>query len=531
MSTAPTGRARERFALGNRSGGRGGTETRAHILFVGDDEETRGILEALLRSAGFAVSTASNGEAALADALRALPDVALADLPMRPIDGAELCRRIHQIDPDLPVILMTGSSDAQAVIESFRAGAEDCLIKPFRHDAVLGSLDRAISRRTSKVEQEKIHRTLNERLVLSAVRDQEHAEAEAKQRAQFAALLENLSEGAIIADPGGGILMINRAARAILGVGHEDLSTVAALAALEAHELDGRPLRNEQLPLMRALRGELFSDSELLYTRPNSEARHIVSTGTSVRDEGGKIALAIVVFRDVTELKRLEQQRDEYLALISHDLRGPLSGIMMFVSAMKRTMEQTGVPVTLAERAERNAMRMKAMLEDLTEAAILESHGVALQYSLCDVRDLVVGAVADMGGEAARRVTIETDDAPSYAVLGDPIRLERAIANLLTNALKYSPEGAPVNARVAHTGSEVELDVIDRGIGIARENQKMIFDRYSRTRAGQERASGIGLGLYITRLIVEAHRGRIGVSSEVGKGSTFRLTLPSHTPA
>jgi signal transduction histidine kinase len=192
-------------------------------------------------------------------------------------------------------------------------------------------------------------------------------------------------------------------------------------------------------------------------------------------------------------------------------------------------MEQTGLPVSLAERAERNVLRMKTMLDDLTEVTAFESQGIALQRVVCDLRELVVGVLDGMEDDAARRVTVETDDAPSYAVLGDPARLERVVANLLTNALKYSPESAPVTVRVARTGSEVELDVIDHGIGIAPESVTRLFDRYYRTRAGKELASGLGLGLYIARLIVEAHGGRIAVSSAVGEGSTFRLFLAAHT--
>ena len=105
--------------------------------------------------------------------------------------------------------------------------------------------------------------------------------------------------------------------------------------------------------------------------------------------------------------------------------------------------------------------------------------------------------------------------------------MERVIANLLTNALKYSPENTAVRARVIRRGSEVELAVIDHGIGIAPESLRKLFDRYYRTETAQASASGLGLGLYITRLIVESHGGRVEVSSEVGRGSTFRLFLPS----
>jgi PAS domain S-box-containing protein len=528
MRSAHADRDGDRMAGADRSNRRRGAATQARIILVGDEEDARGVLETRLRAEGFAVSTAPDGEAALAEATRAPPDLVLTDLQMEPIDGVELCRRLHQIDHDLPVIVMTGISDVRSVIESLHAAAEDYLIKPLQYEAVLRCVELAIARRAAKLEQEAIHRTLNERLVVSSIREQEHAEAEAQQRAQLSTLLENLKEGVLIADASGRVLMTNDAARAILGFGNEDLSTVAALASPDAHDLEGRPLGREEHPLTRALRGEQFIDYEVLRARPNGERRRIVATGTSVRDDSGYVALAIVVFRDVTELRLLEQQREEYLALISHDLRAPLNGILVFVDGMKRSMLQTGLPVNLAERAERNVMRMKGMLEELAEATTLESNGDALQRVACDLRALVAGVVDGMDDVGARRITIDADDGSPYVVLADVSRLGRVLANLLTNALKYSAEDAAVSARFARKGSDIELEVIDRGIGIAPESVKMLFDRYYRTTAGKARATGLGLGLYIARLIVEAHGGRIDVSSEVGKGSTFRMTLPAH---
>ena len=473
--------------------------------------------------------TAPDGEAALSEVTRALPDVVLTDLQMPRIQGIELCQRLHELDADLPVIVMTAHSDMQSVIESLRAGAEDYLIKPLDFDTVLWCVERAIARRAAKLEHEQLRRMLNERLVLSSIREQEHAEAETLHRVQLNMLLENLSEGVAIGDHSGRILMMNDAARTILGLGDEDLSTIQANPP-EACDLEGRPLEVEQRPLMRASRGEQFMDYEVLYVRSNGERRRIVSTGTSVRDESGNVVLAIVLFRDVTEIRRLEQQRDEYLALISHDLRNPLNIILMSASILKGSMAEKGLAEDLirARLAEQNAQRMTAMLEELTEATSLESRGVELRQAECDLRGLVAGVVDGMDASRAERITIETGGSPSYVVLGDASRLERVVTNLLTNALKYSAENAPVIARFARKGSYVELDVIDRGIGIAPESVRMLFDRYYRTTAGKARASGLGLGLYIARLIVEAHGGRIDVSSVVGEGSTFRLILPLH---
>jgi PAS domain S-box-containing protein len=403
------------------------------------------------------------------------------------------------------------------------------------------SVERAFARRTAKREQEhlrqyteELRRTLNEGLLLSSIREQEHAEAEAQQRAQLNALLENLSEGVLIVDPSGVLFMVNAAARAIMGLRAEDCAiTVEAIHSLEAYHLDGRPLRSEERPLMRALRGEQFVDYEIVRQRPDGEKRRLASTGTSVRDVRGDIALALVIFRDVTELRQLEQQRDEYLSLVSHDLRNPLNSILMIVSSLKRSMEKKGLlgEMSLAQRAERNVKRMNAMIEELAEAATLESDCVAPKRDVCDLRELAGSVVDRMDDARARRVTIDADDASPYVVLGDASRLERVVANLLTNALKYSAEDAPVNVHLGRSGGAVVLDVIDRGIGIEPENVKRLFDRYYRTTMGEAQASGSGLGLYITRMIVEAHHGRIEVTSEVGKGSRFRLTLPSHGAA
>ncbi len=489
MRFAHADRANDRIAREDRTGGRGNAATHARVLLVDDDEDAREGLGMLLRDDGFAVSTASDGQAALAQTTHALPDVVVTDLQMLPIDGVELCRRLHQLDRDMPVIVMTGFSDVPSAIESLRVGAVDYLVKPLQYEVVLRCVERAIARRAVKLDQEALHRTLNERLVLSSIREQEHAEGETQQRAQLNTLLENLKEGVLIANPSGRVLMTNDAARTILGFGDEDLSTVAALDSPEAHDLEGRPLGREAHPLMRALRGEQFVDYEVLQVRPSGERRRVVSSGTSVRDDSGNIALAIVVFRDVTELRLLEQQRDEYVALISHDLRGPLNNILMFVDGMKRSMEKSGLAVNLAERAERNVMRMKGMLEELTEATTLESNGGALERVACDLQELVAGVVDGMDDARARRITIEADDASRYIVLADAARLGRVLANLFTNALKYSAEDAPVRARLARNGSDIVLEVIDRGIGIAPESVKMLFDRYYRPTARRARTS------------------------------------------
>jgi signal transduction histidine kinase/DNA-binding response OmpR family regulator len=283
---------------------------RIQVLVVDADEDVWSKLERRLEADGLATSMATDGEAALAEAMRARPDVVLSDLRTMHA-GLDLCQRLHEIDPDLPVIAMAGSPTVEWVIEAFRLGAEDCLVKPLDVDAIVASVTRAIARRDTKCEAEGIYRTLNQRLVLSSVREHAHAEAEAQQREQLSALLGNLSEGVVIVEPSGRVVMLNGAARGILGVGDRALHTVDALHWTGLYDLAGQLLDSALLPVIRALRGEQFAEYEVLRISRSDVRRHIVSTGTCVRDDSGSVALAIVVFRDVTELRALERRHDQ----------------------------------------------------------------------------------------------------------------------------------------------------------------------------------------------------------------------------
>ncbi len=507
---------------------------RSRILVVDDDPGSLAALEALLQAEGFETSTARDGEAALAEARRGLPAAVLTDLQMPLMDGVELCQRLRELDPTLPVIIMTAHTDMQPVIESLRAGAEDYLIKPLSAEAVVWCVQRALARRAATLDYEQMQRTLNEHLVMSCIREQEHAKAEALQRAQLSALLENLSEGVAVAEPGGRIVMINDTARTILGFLDQAL-TLEALHSLEARDVEGQRLSSEDRPLARALAGDVFMDYEVLWIRPDGEQRRVVSTGACVKDGNGNVALAIVVFRDVTESRRLEVQRDEQLALISHDLRNPLNALLMSVALLKGSAghgraDGLAPPVSLnvVERAERNVLRMSSMLDELTETRQLELRELALRRAACDLRELVAGAIDSLDDASARRITVETAAASRYVVLGDAPRLERVVTNLLTNALKYSADDAPVTARLGVQANAVVFDVVDRGIGIAPESRGRLFERYYRTTGGKARASGLGLGLYISRLIVDGHGGTLTVSSELDGGSTFTLSLPAY---
>ena len=373
-------------------------------------------------------------------------------------------------------------------------------------------------------------RDLNEKLLISSVREHGLAEDAELKRSQLTALLEALSEGVVIAEPSGRLLVLNRAACAFLGTDPSVAPrTMRDLLRYDMLRLDKSPMPAAERPVTAALQGESFVDRELLIVNPDGTERRLLASATSIMESDGKtVALAIVVLRDVTAVRRLEQEREEYLALISHDLRGPLSAITLLAHSLNRTATEDGLSATVLDRVariERNAARMTTMITELLEATSLETRP-ALRRDVCPLRDIVRGAIERLDDASRERIAFEiVSDA--CCVVADPAPLDRAITNLVTNAIKYS-EG-PVCVRLERRGDEAILRVIDQGVGIAPESVGRVFDRYYRAATGTT-TPGLGLGLYITRLIAEAHGGRVEVLSELGHGSTFSLVLPLHTP-
>jgi len=274
-----------------------------------------------------------------------------------------------------------------------------------------------------------------------------------------------------------------------------------------------------------------------------------VSVAPVHRADGGFLGY-LVVHRDVTERRRTEEQRDELVAqlqevngrlvaasiqakehvhAICHDLRAPLTIVQGHAQLVLRALEKAGLKGPERRSAEAiltSARRMSAMVQDLADSARLESGQLKLSRTRVDVRQFaldLVGRLAATTEPERLRVDAPANLPPAWA---DPDCLERILTNLLGNALKYSAPGTPVVVALGAREGEVVTSVSDEGRGIAPEELPRLFERYYRTRQAREQREGLGLGLYITRGLVEAHGGRVWVESQVGKGSTFSFTLP-----
>ncbi|MBI5561647.1 MAG: PAS domain-containing sensor histidine kinase [Deltaproteobacteria bacterium] len=245
----------------------------------------------------------------------------------------------------------------------------------------------------------------------------------------------------------------------------------------------------------------------------------------------GEADFSILVFlRDITEEKRVETIKKDFVANVSHELRTPLASIKGY----SETLLDGGMdePETLREFLrviDRHATRMSRLIDDLLILSRLESHQMSIVPAPVDIKELVASTAAGFGKQSMDKgITITAaipDDLPRAA--GDRDRLEQVMVNLLDNAIKYTPPGGSVSitAALAADGC-VTVDVADTGIGIPAEDMPRIFERFYRVdKARSRELGGTGLGLAIVKHIINAHNGRVWVESVPGKGSTFSISL------
>jgi len=372
-----------------------------------------------------------------------------------------------------------------------------------------------------------------ERRLFQETAPEEHArllEAAQRQAAELDSIMRSMAAGVMLFNPSGGVVRMNDAAAAILRLSPEErsLPPEEIWAMLRAERPDGSPMPYEEAPSSRALRGEEALNVTLVM-HPRGATLWKLCSASPMRRADGELLGAVATFFDITALHKAEEQRADILRAVSHDLRGPLTVIQGQAQRLQRLLS----PLQNDERIRQSlqavitsARRMNTMIQDLVDSARLEAGELALSRMPVDLREFAL----DLSQRFAdvlpmQRLQIEIPEGLPR-VSADPDRLERIFFNLISNALKYSPPDAPVTLRAALRDAEVVTSVTDRGPGIPQEEQPRLFQRYARTGAGRARRESVGLGLYVTRQLVEAHGGHIWVESRPGQGSTFSFSLP-----
>lgn len=350
--------------------------------------------------------------------------------------------------------------------------------------------------------------------------------------APLALLFDTLPDGVWIADPHGTLVYTNHAGKALLGLPDEAPAAAVADRLERLCAVPGQPVPPEERPLARALRGEAGAGIALLLQLPDGEdVLHLRLSFAPLRLPDGNPGGAILYAGDRTAQYRIERARDDFLASVAHDLRSPLTAIRGSAQLAARWLQRADLDREPLGRSLRNidaaAARLNRMLETLMDSARLERGGLVLQCVPTDLVALVREVVDHYERESRRhRFVVAVPEGPLIGEW-DAALLERAVENLIGNAVKYSPDGGEIVVACSDEGEEIRFSVRDQGIGIPPAALPHIFDRFYRARnADFGEIEGNGLGLFTVKGIVTSHGGSISVQSAEGQGTEMIVHLP-----
>jgi two-component system phosphate regulon sensor histidine kinase PhoR len=367
-------------------------------------------------------------------------------------------------------------------------------------------------------EQASRERLRDVSLRLAELRTQRHLELVEEQSKQQA-LLDSMVEGVLLLDTQGRVEHMNPALVRLFGLSGEKRGELVA---------DALPVPALSELAARAVQQGRLTDQEV--ELPGDPGKILQINAVALRDPDRMLAGTLFVFHDLTQHKRLAEQRREFVANVSHELRTPLSLIKGYTETLLAgAKDDPGTATRFLQIIDKHADRLTFLIEDLLTISKLESGQVIMNLQPTVLHEVVMQVLEDLKGKAEERGTdLRNEVPPTLRIHGDGDRLQQVIANLVDNAIKYGRQGGRVvvGARSLHEDI-VEAWVADDGLGIPVEARERIFERFYRIDKGRSREQGgTGLGLSIVKHIVHAHGGEVRVESDPGRGSCFYFTLP-----
>ncbi len=484
----------------------------ARILVVDDEEIIRIGCQRILQSPFFTVDLAENGRVGWEMVQKNNYDMVLVDLMMPEMGGLEVLERVQAHDEQIITIIMTGFATIETAVDAMRKGAYDYLPKPFSSEELRTKIRRGLEKRWLLLEAEELRRERDRNLLELS-----------NEKSRTMTLINCMSEGLIATNRAGQIVLINPAAQKLLNLPPENAvgSTVEGLL--------GNP------ELEKLIAGELETAARTATVTSKefavAQERFLQSNTAPLHDEKGEVWGTVTVLVDVSEDKKLDQLKSDFVSLVSHELKSPVAAIAgylnLIIEGLTAGNPQKEREIILRSRNKADSLLM--LINDLLDMSRAERRGAAKVKELLFLAPVLDETLQFYQNEAAAKslsVIIEgVENLPG--VVGNRDDLARLFANLVSNAIKYTPAKGEVRVTGRKRDGYIEVAVSDNGIGIAKEEIHKVFGEFFRARnALAQKISGTGLGLAICCRIIDDHHGQITVESEIDKGTTFRVILP-----
>ena len=352
-------------------------------------------------------------------------------------------------------------------------------------------------------------------------------EREADEKKRLQTIIQQLPVGVIVTDSTGKIVQTNRQLDKILGM-KMPLGVVAGKDIVVDVEQNGKPIHPSHSPLAQALAsGKSVKDKEFIVKRPDGKNAYINVSASLIRNNRDKVIAAASIISDITQQKEIEKRKDDFVNMASHELKTPLTSMKLYLETLLKRSAQLDDRTTKTLTSIKNQTdRLQELVNGLLDVSRLQTGKMNFSKELFRLDFLTQELVSELQGTTRQQQLLYSGKTP-VTIFGDRFRIYQVLTNFITNAVKYSPAGSDIAIKVKKVNGMAMVSVTDKGIGIAKDQQKKVFDRLYQVADNETNTfPGLGMGLYISKEIIKRHKGSIWVESEKGKGSTFYFTIP-----
>lgn len=500
------------------------TELFGSILLIEDNPAHSKLISRAIGEQAAEIRLVSSGSEGIRIVENSFVELVICDLHLPDMTALDVLRAVREVRPGLPFLVLTSSSDLDDAIRAMREGAWDYMVKQFSHDFSDGL--RLLLKRTAERKEQQI-RELQLR----------------SERRNFWAAAHAAHDGLAILGSHGSVVFANKAfhnfARLVNRELHFDspINIISLLAKAD-------PSVAERLePQLALAHSELLWNAEIQLAAPKEQSKlgayfyDLSLTSVKLEDlEEMKLGAKdlsdcnryILWARDITRRKEQERFQRDLLATTSHDLKGPLGAILTSAELLEdKNFLQSEKGKELITRIASCARNSINIIDELLSARKIQDGVLIVKPAWYQAEEILEETVLDYL-PLAKAKSIDFSHrplSPEMKVYADRLGLHRILGNLVSNAIKFTKAGGKVTLEAKENGQEIEISVSDTGAGIDPQERHKLFERYSRLEKHQT-TEGTGLGLFVTKNLVDAHGGRIEINSEVGKGTTFSVFLP-----
>jgi len=480
------------------------------VLVVDDERVVRDGCHRVLTGKGYQVLTTENGQQAMDTLAQESVDIILLDLKMPVMSGEEVLEKTSAQYADIPVIIITGHGTIDTAVECMKKGAYDFITKPFQIDQFLLIINRAAEKRrleqkARQFEEENVRNLYDLNL----------------EKSRLKTIINYMANGVMVNNRNLEVVLHNPALMRLLEIS-EDIENPISVTRIINDESLISTLERIQTG------GESAQESISQEIKAGKRVLRAISAPALGPDK--EVVGTVTVLEDITAFKQLDEMKSDFVNMVAHELRSPLTAIRQ-----QNSVVLEGLAGPLQQKQEdflgRGIKKIDTLLElinDLLDVAKIEA-GKHVQHQVpINIDQIIADTVQLMEPKAIEQNTALTYSCKNMQpVQADPKSIEEIFNNLITNAINYSTDSGQVTVTAQCLGEYMEIKVADTGVGIPPEELPKIFDKFYRVKHPKTRqVLGTGLGLAIVKGIVEAHHGTIDVESVPDSGTTFRILLP-----